>query len=586
MQFARSVLLTVSALIPASAALTVEQRLHDFQQLAAAYNKNYVPANWKIEAVGVNLFDLRPWNERARAAKNDLEYLDVCVKYVASLQDGHSSFRMGSAFQIYLLIFVDLYDGKFLIESVDRRLYPEARFPFGIGDELVSIDGRTAMDVAREVNLNANYANARANLRLAANYLLFRPQSVFPLAPLAAETVTIEVRRAETGAVESYTIPWTRVNDAVLEIPALPNLSVSSNGPETPDVPEARIESAVVQIERRQVRDGDLERAAFIGQGARTPYYALPTGFTRRRGTGADVTFSGVYQSNGSRIGLIRIPSWSQGTAAAKNALFREIEGEVAFMQTNTDGLVVDVTRNDGGTCSGDTLSRFMRERIKVYQTLYLPTSGLIRSYESLLRSATLFSEPWVVETYRFMLTAIQDAAKGTRSLTGPLPVCESFELTSGAVFARVDEYPPYRDSTGQLAGYSKPMIVLADDLSFSQAEHFPAMFQDAKRGPVVGVRTAGLGGSVVGSTGPVYGEGTIRYTNGLTVRNSTVSAPGLPSAPYIENFGVIPDIPLDSMTRENLLNGFRPFVEGFTAIMVDQIRRATPTNPETGTPN
>ncbi|MDX2178086.1 MAG: S41 family peptidase [Bryobacteraceae bacterium] len=579
MRICRVVLLTVSALIPASAALTVEQRLHDFQQLAALYNKYYAPANWKIEALGVNLFDLRPWYERVRAAKNDLEYLDLCVKYVASLQDGHSSFRMGSSYQIFLLVDLDLYDGKFLFENVDRRVYPVAQYPFTVGDELVSVNGKPAMEVARELIRNANYANDRASLRLAANYLLFRPQTVFPLAALEADTVTIEVRRNETGAVETYTIPWTRFGEPVLGFPSLPNLNVSSEQPvRAADREEAALDSSPAIVERRRFADGQLEETAFLGQGARTPYYAPPAGFVRRRGVGSDITYSGTYTANGLRIGLIRIPNWSQGNAAAKNALFREIEAEVAFMQANTDGLIVDVSRNNGGSCSGDTLSRFTRERIKVYQTLLLPTSSLIRTYESLLNAARQSSEPWVVEMYQYMLGAIRDAAaSGTRSLTGPLPSCESFELTSGAVFARVDEYPPYRDSTGQLAGYSKPMIVLVDDLSFSQAEHFPAMFQDAKRGLVVGIRTAGLGGTVITAAAPAYGEGTIRYTSALTVRNSVVSFPGLPSAPYIENFGVIPDVQLDSMTRENLLTGFRPFVEGFTQIMVDHIRRSAP---------
>jgi hypothetical protein len=279
--------------------------------------------------------------------------------------------------------------------------------------------------------------------------------------------------------------------------------------------------------------------------------------------------------ADGLRIGLIRIAGFGQGTAAAKSALFREVEAEVAFFQTNTDGLILDVTRNTGGTCSGDTLSRFTRERIKVYQLQYLPTASLIQGYEGLVASARAMSEPWVVDTYEFMLNAFREASAGTRSLTGPFPICESWELTRGQVFARVDEYPPYRDATGQLAGYSKPMIVLADELSLSQGEHLPAMVQDAKRAPIVGFRTGGLGGTVIGTAGPAYGEGFIRYTSGLTVRNSVVSLPGLPSAPYIENFGVIPDIVLDSMTRENLMTGFRPFVAGFTAIMVDEIRKA-----------
>ena len=38
----------------------------------------------------------------------------------------------------------------------------------------------------------------------------------------------------------------------------------------------------------------------------------------------------------------------------------------------------------------------------------------------------------------------------------------------------------------------------------------------------------------------------------------------GLPTAPYIENIGARPDIPLDYMTKENLLGRGRPYVEAF----------------------
>ena len=60
-----------------------------------------------------------------------------------------------------------------------------------------------------------------------------------------------------------------------------------------------------------------------------------------------------------------------------------------------------------------------------------------------------------------------------------------------------------------------------------------------------------------------------------LTVRNMAAQAPGLPAAPYIETIGVIPDINLDPMTRENLMNGYRPFVAGFTQILIDRVRQA-----------
>ena len=46
-----------------------------------------------------------------------------------------------------------------------------------------------------------------------------------------------------------------------------------------------------------------------------------------------------------------------------------------------------------------------------------------------------------------------------------------------------------------------------------------------------------------------------------------------LPSAPHGENIGTRPDIKLDYMTRDNLVNGGKPFVDAFTQIMIDQIK-------------
>ena len=46
---------------------------------------------------------------------------------------------------------------------------------------------------------------------------------------------------------------------------------------------------------------------------------------------------------------------------------------------------------------------------------------------------------------------------------------------------------------------YTRPMIVLTDEFSASAADMFPAIIQDNGRAPLVGMRTMGAGGSVVG---------------------------------------------------------------------------------------
>jgi C-terminal processing protease CtpA/Prc len=121
---------------------------------------------------------------------------------------------------------------------------------------------------------------------------------------------------------------------------------------------------------------------------------------------------------------------------------------------------------------------------------------------------------------------------------------------------------------------YNKPVILLTDDLSASAADMFAAVFQDSWRGPIFGWRTMGLGGSVGSfSDATTYSEGTIGITWTQLSRPNRVSHLGYPSTNYIENVGIHPDIRYDSQTRENLMNGYMPYVEAFTNAMLDHIQ-------------
>src|SRR5262245_65246420 len=97
--------LLVAALILATLApltlhaqLLPDQRVFDFQSLAALFAKRYAPADWKRQALGFDMFDLRPWLDRVRNAKDDLEFYEIEAEYVAKLQDTHTGFQNSSSF--------------------------------------------------------------------------------------------------------------------------------------------------------------------------------------------------------------------------------------------------------------------------------------------------------------------------------------------------------------------------------------------------------------------------------------------------------------------------------------------------------
>jgi hypothetical protein len=87
----------------AFAQLLPEQKLLDFQQLAALYAKQYAPSEWKRAALKVDLLQLSPWLARVRNTKTDIEFYEICAEYVASLNDAHSQFFLPTDFQADLL---------------------------------------------------------------------------------------------------------------------------------------------------------------------------------------------------------------------------------------------------------------------------------------------------------------------------------------------------------------------------------------------------------------------------------------------------------------------------------------------------
>ena len=155
-------LLTVSVTTShAQEALSRDQRVADLTQLASSYAKNYGPYEWKRDALGFDLMRLTPWLQRVHHS-DDLDFQEALIEYVASLNDAHDLIAFPTTFSASLPIAVDIYDGKVLIDAINRILLPLAQFPFGVGDELVALDGRPAQELIQSFRKYAIAANQRS----------------------------------------------------------------------------------------------------------------------------------------------------------------------------------------------------------------------------------------------------------------------------------------------------------------------------------------------------------------------------------------------------------------------------------------
>ena len=96
---------------------------------------------------------------------------------------------------------------------------------------------------------------------------------------------------------------------------------------------------------------------------------------------------------------------------------------------------------------------------------------------------------------------------------------------------------------------YTKKIVVLINELTFSAGEFLAAILQDNNRATLFGVRTAGAGGCAKRYTLPSFAQFGIDYgTLTWTIAWRTNGQP-------IENIGVHPDVKY-SLTAEDIRSG------------------------------
>lgn len=558
---------------PAAAQLTFEQKLTDFQTIVALYAKQYAPYEWKLEVEKFDLYNVAPWVERIRQSKDDLEYSQILAEYIGGLNDIHASYAMRSFFVADLHLYTDIYDGKVLIEQIDRAYLPASRFPFEVGDEIVLFDGRPVMEVVREIARGVKFANERSTMRYATDLLVYRDQSQLPLAAKLGDSATIVVRKV-TGEQSSYTIRWDKFGFPVTKMGPLPNVRFGADAPTSPlraEESEAdgspRVMNAARRLQARLQRNrapGALRH--LTGFGARAPIFRLPANFVQRLGRNrADYFHSGTYIADGKRIGYIRIPEFEPVDFSLLFLPLRQWETEIAYLKANTDGLVVDVMRNPGGYgCYGvDLMGYLTTKRFFTYGAEIRSTLEWVQAfYESAQLTEDDGLEAWEVamlqNAYKDVLTAFEE----NRGRTGPVALC-----------AASLDVEPAKDRLGRALGYDKPVLLLVDEFTTSAGDIFASMAQDNGIAKLYGYRTAGAGGAVTESPAGFYSEGSARTTILMLTRAKPYSAPGYPTSIYMENIGIHPEIKADYMTRDNLMNRGNAYVEGFTKAILGLIQ-------------
>lgn len=557
------------------------QMIQDLEVLKHHLEVGYAPAIWKKEYVG---WDLEAAFDQAKNQILDTpsittkQFQRIVCHFAKSMQDYHVNVLFTSTELASLPFSVKGVNGRYFINWIDSLRLPASYYALSLGDELLQFDGRPAAEVMGELknacqksnpHTDDTYAEMKLTLRLGA------AGDIVPKGPILIQT------RSVSGKISSFQIKWAyspeHVKNSLDFMESLDFLSKFFQAPKSKNklqLPEHVMASSLHQLyaKRCAERDGSLgARKSYLPQ-LGTPVWIKDDDefiLDRSENSNAQLNEDLEHEINwyayiynlpqGNSIGYIRIPHYMGFNESADK--FGEI---IQHMQENTEALVIDQLHNFGGFVSFqyDLISMLTTEPLKTpYHHVKITQKEAMEAFQSLK----------IIKFIDLMFEGISDGDGGNDSKDESvgkdqrefnyqqiLFLKDYYELileewNAGHTLTRatpilgidlLNPHPQYQ--------YTKPILMLIDEMDFSGGDFIPAILQDNKRATLFGCRTAGAGGFVRGFEFPnCHGISTCSYTASIAERVNLQK---------IENLGVTPDIEYN-LTVEDLTNNFQGYI-------------------------
>jgi len=265
-----------------------------------------------------------------------------------------------------------------------------------------------------------------------------------------------------------------------------------------------------------------------------------------------------IFQDKDRKLmGYVRIPSYVAGAEHA--AEFAKI---IRKLETHTEGLVIDQVNNPGGS----VFYLYALASMLSDKALYTPRHRMTITQADVAEA--LFTLPELRK-----IRTDEEAKLFFGDTVGGFPVDKTFVHFTIKFFQfMVDEWNAGRQLTrpyhlwgadqinpSKVAQYTKPILLLTNELDFSGGDFFPAILQDNKRVTILGTRTAGAGGYVMRQSFPnIFGLGFFSLTGSIAER--------VDQNP-IENLGVTPDVPY-ALTPEDFQNNFKGYTQSILSTL------------------
>lgn len=529
--------------------ISTDEALADFDQIAQSFRALYGCIDRKEQKYGFDFESMvKEYRARLWASESEAEAIGIFQEFISRFHDAHVSLpielQSDDSHQYRLPFDAMPIEDTFVVYS--STIDGIAR-----GDELISIDGVAAGDLVASFLKYVGTANPLASAHMAAAKLTNRPvylsQNIVP-----GSSATVHVR-GPGGTERVVQAPWSEIPSALPTRVTPPQVGQST---------QATVMSYAAGL-------ADVIEGEFSKEGARVPFFMSDAaraalGITEVTPSAAELAkvelaaddaakvnyFAGTYSLGGKKVLLLRIPTYLPDDMISS---LKYIAAVLDEQQPMVDAMVFDETHNPGGSnlFANGIMSMLTTRRLNANVEEVHADRKWIQSYVDAANGQAAD----VAAAFNQDAQTIDDAYSAGEPRSAPIPL---FEPTT------------FIDPSTNVQ-WGKPFVVLADELSVSNADIVPNVIKRNNLAPIFGYRTMGGGGNVEVAATLDNTQGQLHLSRGLfTVYDPT----GVyPASSFIEDNGVLPDVPY-SHTLTDFRAGYLGYVAAFNAVVAQLLAK------------
>ncbi len=551
---------------------TRKQMCSDLDIIQTILSNHYAPAEWKKQHIG---WDLEREVEKAKSSIWDMseisvkDYQLILQNFFKTMKDYHTSVFFVSTEMASLPFEVHGVNDKIFITGIDRKKLPKESFPFEIGDELVLFDGVPAYEVV--VDLQNRYSgdnNSETDRRFAEGFVTTRLGFFGHDVPRGP--IIIDVKPKNDENTYSHQLSWEYVpekinNDTPLFKSGTKEFSLRERA-------EAILDNNVKALKKFFPEEKKISSWSFGARESTIPELGNIVWKTKDD----DLFNAYIFESpQQKRVGYIRIPTYMPD--CSRCFLDEYVDAFAKIIEkfdSETDALIIDQINNPGGLVS----YVYVLSSMLTKTALETPKHKMAISQENVFFAAMLLPELENIKSDDDAKAAFGDTFLG-------YPVSYEFvrifidycrfiieqwnkgsQITEPYHFLGMDYINPHYK-----ANYTKPLMVVVNELDVSGGDFFPAILQDNQRATIFGTKTSGAGGMISVFQYPnIFGVRGFSYTT--TIAERADKNP-------IENLGVKPDVEY-SLTENDFQHGYKEYanaiVSAVETIFINDIEEDT----------